>query len=144
MPRIRPRATELRTVAPKIMPGNFKSSTYFARPVTFSRPSLRGTDFPITRVAIKLPSIGGLIRLRHPQMKRFERLFPHHRYQRNFPMRVRPRNFLVYQRIIKSGLGRVRRGIGEVDPRRPRPVNRAKAHRTRLAGGVNFAAFQFE
>src|SRR5882757_7004871 len=143
MPRIRPRATGLRTVAPKIMPGNFMSSTYFARPVTFSRPSLRGTDFPITRVAIKPSSIGGLIRLRHPKMEGFERLFPHHRYQRNFPVRVWARNFLVNQRIIESGLGRVRRRVREIDTRRPRPINRAQTHGTRLASGVNLAAFQF-
>src|SRR5580692_8779739 len=126
MPRIRPRATGLRTVTPKIMPGNFRSSTYFARPVTFSRPSLRGTDFPITRVAIKPSSIGGLIRLRHPQMKRFERLFPHHRYQRNFPMSVRPRNFLVYQRIIKPGLRRVRSRVREIDAHWARPIDGAE------------------
>src|SRR5947209_18641930 len=48
MPRMRPRATALRTVAPYNMPGKCMSSTYFALPVIFSRPSLRRTGVPTT------------------------------------------------------------------------------------------------
>src|SRR5580700_5621330 len=108
MSRIRPRATGLRTVAPKIMPGNFRSSMYFARPVTFSRPSLRGTDFPMTRVAIELASILGLIGFQCPDAKSFERFLAHHWNQGNLALRVRPRNFVVDQGIIKAGLGGIR------------------------------------
>jgi hypothetical protein len=43
---ILPRGIELRTVAPYNIPGNDMSSMYCARPVTLSRPSLRGTDDP--------------------------------------------------------------------------------------------------
>src|SRR5260370_42602080 len=43
---IRPRGIWLRTVAPKSMSGRGMSSTYWDRPVTLSRPSLRGTDLP--------------------------------------------------------------------------------------------------
>src|SRR5215469_6477895 len=43
---ILPRGTRLRTVAPNNMSGIDISSIYCARPVTLSRPSLRGTDLP--------------------------------------------------------------------------------------------------
>src|SRR3974390_2408794 len=41
-----PRGMLLRTVAPYNIPGMEMSSMYCARPVTLSRPSLRGTDIP--------------------------------------------------------------------------------------------------
>src|SRR5260370_5251255 len=44
--RIRPRATGLRTVTPYSIPGNVRSSTYLASPVTLSRASLRRTGLP--------------------------------------------------------------------------------------------------
>src|ERR1700751_4361168 len=43
---ILPRGTRLRTVAPNNMSGSDISSIYCARPVTLSRPSLRGTELP--------------------------------------------------------------------------------------------------
>src|SRR5262245_46966379 len=47
---MRPRGAGLRTVAPKSIPGRTKSSTYFARPVTFARPSRRGTERPMNGI----------------------------------------------------------------------------------------------
>src|ERR1039458_6754630 len=47
---MRPRAMVERTVAPYHMPGRVMSSTYWARPVTLARPSLRIGDVPIMRV----------------------------------------------------------------------------------------------
>src|SRR5271165_5904989 len=47
--RMRPRGIWLRTVAPKSMLGKTMSSTYCDFPVTLSRPSLRGTDWPTMR-----------------------------------------------------------------------------------------------
>src|SRR5579872_837985 len=49
---IRPRGIRLRTVAPKSMLGKTISSTYCERPVTLSRPSLRGTDVPTMRSVV--------------------------------------------------------------------------------------------
>lgn len=43
---IRPRAMVERTVAPNHMSGSVMSSTYWARPVTLARPSLRIGDVP--------------------------------------------------------------------------------------------------
>ena len=43
---MRPRAMVERTVAPYHMPGSVMSSTYWARPVTLARPSLRMGDVP--------------------------------------------------------------------------------------------------
>ena len=43
---MRPRAMVERTVAPYHMPGRVMSSTYWARPVTLARPSLRMGDVP--------------------------------------------------------------------------------------------------
>src|SRR5713101_3964286 len=56
--RILPRGHVLRTVTPCSIPGNRRSSTYRARPVTFSRPSLRGTDRPMQAPSMRflLPS----------------------------------------------------------------------------------------
>src|SRR5580704_15993255 len=44
---MRPRAMVERTVAPYHMPGRVMSSTYWARPVTLARPSLRMGDVPM-------------------------------------------------------------------------------------------------
>src|SRR5687767_11007546 len=44
---IRPRGLGLRTVAPCSISGNDRSSIYNACPVTFLRPSFRGTDLPM-------------------------------------------------------------------------------------------------
>src|SRR5215469_1771877 len=44
---ILPRGMELRTVAPKIIPGSVMSSMYSARPVTLSTPSFLGTAVPM-------------------------------------------------------------------------------------------------
>src|SRR5229473_1364919 len=44
--RILPRGTGLRSVTPCSMPGNERSSTYLDSPVTFCRPSFRGTGLP--------------------------------------------------------------------------------------------------
>src|SRR5947209_4493741 len=44
---MRPLAAVERTVAPYSISGNERSSTLVSRPVTFSRPSLRGTEVPI-------------------------------------------------------------------------------------------------
>src|SRR5208282_4563713 len=65
---ILPRGIELRTVAPYNIPGNDMSSMYCARPVTLSRPSLRGADDPTMfsvftrfyRQSITVNSIGKL------------------------------------------------------------------------------------
>ena len=46
MEAMRPRAMVERTVAPYHMPGRVMSSTYWARPVTLARPSLRMGDVP--------------------------------------------------------------------------------------------------
>src|SRR5262249_415581 len=46
MPRIRPRAIGERTVALSSIPGKLRSSTYCARPVTLSNPSLRRIGWP--------------------------------------------------------------------------------------------------
>src|ERR1017187_2754497 len=43
---MRPRAMVERTVAPYHMPGRVMSSTYWARPVTLARPSLRMGEVP--------------------------------------------------------------------------------------------------
>src|ERR1700681_1982697 len=49
---IRPRGIWLRTVAPKSMSGRTMSSMYCDFPVTLSRPSLRGTDWPTMRSVV--------------------------------------------------------------------------------------------
>src|SRR5687768_7970492 len=49
---MRPRGAVLRTVVPNSIPGNVRSSTYCAWPVTFRRPSLRGVDLPTMLVAM--------------------------------------------------------------------------------------------
>src|SRR5205085_8673553 len=46
MPVIRALACGLRTVAPKSMPSRCKSLAYSNSPLTFGRPSIRGTDWP--------------------------------------------------------------------------------------------------
>src|SRR4029077_12929036 len=142
MTRIRPRAAGLRTVTLWSIPGNLRSSTYFARPVTFSRPSLRGTDFPMTRVAIELASVLGFIRFRFPNAKCFERFLSHHRNHRYLPLRVRPRNFLIDQRIIEPSFGGVRRSIRKIDTRGTSPIDSAQAHRAGLASRINLATLQ--
>ena len=57
---------------------------------------------------------------------------------------VRALQFIVDERIVKPGVGGVARGRREIHAVRPRPVNRAQAHRTGLATGVDFAAGQLK
>src|SRR5438876_9573929 len=47
-----------RIVRPWSIPGNFRSSTYNARPVTLSSPSLRGTFLPTARIKREVRSSG--------------------------------------------------------------------------------------
>src|ERR1700730_15226177 len=53
-------------------------------------------------------------------------------------------NLAVNQGIVKTDLGRVGRRIGEINARKPGPVDRPQAHGTWLTRGVNLAAFQVE
>ena len=52
--------------------------------------------------------------------------------------------FVINQRIIKADLGRVLRGAGEMNARKTCPINRAEAHRTRFAGRIQLAIFEFK
>src|SRR4051812_34077197 len=56
MDLMRPRGMVERTVAPYHMPGRVMSSTYWARPVTLARPSLRGGEVPRSG---EEPKVGG-------------------------------------------------------------------------------------
>src|SRR5882672_7419635 len=59
---MRPCATVERKILPCSMPGSRIRCVYSARPVTFSRPSRRGTERPIWPPPIGLVGISGLLR----------------------------------------------------------------------------------
>src|SRR4029077_19280672 len=53
-------------------------------------------------------------------------------------------NFLVDQRIVEAGLGRVASASGKINARQACPMDRAQAHGTGFARGVNLAVLQLE
>src|ERR1700744_2142370 len=71
-----------------------------------------------------------------PIPKSLERLLAHQRDHWNLALRIRPRYFLVSQRISQTDFRGALRGFAKIPPRRPRPVDRAQTHGTRFAGGI--------
>src|SRR5262245_53193030 len=57
---IRPWATVLRNILATSMPGSRMLWTYSARPVTLSRPSVRGTERPIWDPALAVAGVSGV------------------------------------------------------------------------------------
>src|SRR6266481_2705953 len=148
---MRPRAILLRTVTPWIIPGKARSSTYWARPVTLSRPSFRITECPICFSSIRANlapaytrSVPDAIAFLSPLAKWFQRRLTHHRFERYPPLGVRAFQFVVDEGIIEARGRRIARGRAEIHALRSRPVNRPQAHRARFAAGVNFAAGEFK
>src|SRR3974390_3147216 len=150
MARMRPRGTPLRTVTPWMRPGKARSSTYWARPVTFSRPSFLRTDCPRSfssmcripgaRRSVEPDSIPDPVAFFGPGAKWFQSLGAHDWFEWNPALGVLAFEFFINKRVVKAGVGGVACRRGEIDAIRPRPIDRAEAHRAGLATRVQFAA----
>src|ERR1700733_594148 len=115
-----------------------------ALPVTFARPSLRGTDSPMMGCLIAGASIFLFIRLFLPGMEGAQRLFAQQRNHRNSARRSWQLKLGVNICVIKADRCGVRGEIRVKHAIRARPVNCAEAHRARLTSCVDIAAGQFE
>src|SRR4029077_10764837 len=79
------------------------------------------------------------VRLPLPSSKNCQGFFAHQLSHGNASRLQRPLQLLINERVIESSIRRVGRNSSVEDARRTRPINRAHAHRTRLARGVERA-----
>jgi len=55
-----------------------------------------------------------------------------------------PTDFVVDEAVVKTCVRRIMGRARKYDPRRPRPVDRAEAHRTGLTAAVDFTIVQLK
>src|SRR5579864_602132 len=88
--------------------------------------------------------IKNLVSLLHPQPESRQRLLAHHRNEWNGSLIAGKRHLLVDKFVIEADLLGVFASVREKYAGGSRPVDRSEAHRTRLAGRVDVAAFELE
>src|SRR5437588_5423977 len=88
--------------------------------------------------------IANSVALPLPLLEGGQSFLPHQLDHWNRPLRQGNSQLLVDERIVESNGGRIGSRVSEVHSSRPRPVNCAQAHGARLAGCINFAAFELE